>query len=128
MLYYNYRKVLARFMHPNFPETDFALICVLEPFDALQVTSNASMELLAKLEPWLWETYNGFSPETHLAHYWPSEQNMVFASPVRMFMATVVLPLTIFIAFFLLITFYTGTDKNSLPYRSLEDKDDSSFA
>ncbi|KPJ18294.1 hypothetical protein RR48_04740 [Papilio machaon] len=128
MLYYNYRKVLTRFMHPKFPEMDFALICVLEPFDALQVTSNVSMQLLAKLDPWLWDTYNRFSPENHLAHYWPSEQNMAFASPVRMFIATVVLPLTFFIAFFLLVTFYTGSDKGSVPYKSLKDMEDTAFA
>ncbi|XP_013146514.1 PREDICTED: uncharacterized protein LOC106109526 [Papilio polytes] len=128
LLYYNYRKVLARFLHPDYPEMDFALICVLDPFDALQVTSNVSLPLLAKLEPWLLDTYNGFSPETHLADYTPSEENMMFATPVRMFIVSVVLPLTFFIAFFLLVTFYTGTDKSSHSYRSLNEKEDSALA
>ncbi|XP_068632080.1 uncharacterized protein [Battus philenor] len=115
------RRVSARFLHPAYPQTDFALISFVKPYTDLEPHSNESRARTYNLEKWIVDTATQYAPATPFTRYTPDERNMLFSSPVKMFVATAVLPLTFFIVFFVLVTFYTGN--SSVPYTILEDKE-----
>ncbi|CAH2038186.1 unnamed protein product, partial [Iphiclides podalirius] len=122
------RKVRARFLHTSYPQTDVALICLDRPYDALDPVRNDSNAALYKLEPWLSDTFNQYLLTTPRAQSIHEHRDMIFSSPVKMFVTTVVLPLTSFIVFFLFITFFTGSNKSTVTYKSLHNDKDGNFA